>query len=104
MVVFTVVLVPLVPHEEPVMVPVGGGAGVGVGVGVGDGLGVGEGDGDGVGEPLGTEHSFTALLGAGSDPKVATVQVKVPFSVLKTNIPEAPNATLVGAGTEQVSG
>ena len=97
---------PLVLHDEPEMLPVGGGDGVGVGVGDGDGLGLGDGDGDGdgAGEPLGTEHSFTALLGAGSDPKVATVQVKLPFKVLNTNWPAAPNATLVDCDTEQVSG
>jgi hypothetical protein len=96
--------VPLVPHDDPVMLPEGGGAGVGVGDGDGDGVGDGDGDGDGVGEPLGTEHSFTALSGAGSDPKVATVHVKLPFKVLKTNLPSAPNATLVDWGTEQDSG
>src|SRR5262245_41420742 len=96
----TVVCEPLVLHEDPVMLPLGGGDGVGVGDGDGLGLGEGDGDGEGVGEPLGTEHSLTALFGAGSDPKVATVQVKLPFRVLKTNMPAAPNATLVGAGTE----
>jgi hypothetical protein len=53
--------------------------------------------------PSGTEHSFTDLLGFGSLPKVATEHAKVPFSVLCTNSPAAPNATSVEAGTEQVS-
>jgi hypothetical protein len=103
MVAFTVVCVPLVLHDDPVMLPEGGGAGVGVGDGDGDGEGDGDGDGDGAGEPLGTEHSFTLLLGIGSDPKVATLQVKLPFRTLKTNAPEAPNATLVDWDTEQDS-
>jgi len=91
MVAFTVVCVPLVLHDDPVMLPEGGGEGDG------------DGDGDGAGEPLGTEHSFTLLLGIGSDPKVATLQVKLPFRTLKTNAPEAPNATLVDWDTEQDS-
>jgi hypothetical protein len=39
----------------------------------------------------------------GSEPKVATVQVKLPFKTLNTNWPEAPNATLVLLLTEQLS-
>src|SRR5215510_2552791 len=99
MVSLTVVCEPLVPHDDPVMLPVGGGAGVGVGVGLGEGDGVG----DGAGEPLGTEHSFTAFSGAGSDPKVATLHEKLPFKTLNTNLSAAPNATLVDWDTEQLS-
>jgi hypothetical protein len=52
--------------------------------------------------PLGIEHSFTDFEGAGSDPKVATLQEKDPFNTLYTNAPDAPNATLVDLVTEQV--
>lgn len=31
---------------------------------------------------IGIEHSLALLLGMGSDPKVATLQVKVPFNIL----------------------
>ncbi len=39
----------------------------------------------------------------GSEPNVATVQLKVPFKTLKTNWPEAPKATLVLLLTEHDS-
>jgi len=52
---------------------------------------------------VGIEHSLAALLGMGSDPKVATLQLKEPFNTLYTNAPDAPNATLVAWLTEQVS-
>jgi hypothetical protein len=97
MVSFTVVCAPLVLQDEPVMLPVGGGL-------VGGGFVGGGFVGGGVLLPEGTEHSLTDLLGIGSEPNVATVQVNVPFSTLKTNAPDAPNATLVGALTEQESG
>jgi hypothetical protein len=31
---------------------------------------------------VGIEHSFALLLGMGSEPKVATLHVKVPFNIL----------------------
>jgi hypothetical protein len=39
----------------------------------------------------------------GSEPNVATVQLKLPFNTLKTNCPDAPKATLVLLLTEHVS-
>ena len=56
----------------------------------------------GVGEPDGTEHSFTppdTLLPA---PKVASEHTKLPLNVLKVNRSARPKATLVDADTEQV--
>lgn len=50
----------------------------------------------------GIEHSLALLAGLGSEPKVATLQTKEPLSTLKVNLPDAPNATLVGLETEQV--
>lgn len=50
----------------------------------------------------GIEHSLALLAGFGSEPKVATLQTKEPLSTLKVNLPDAPNATLVGLETEQV--
>ena len=81
MVSLTVVWAPLVLQDEPVMLRVfGGGGGGGGGFGFGSG-----GGGGGVLLPEGTEHSLTDLLGIGSEPNVATVQVNVPFSTLNTN-------------------
>src|SRR6188474_529528 len=87
----TTTCVPLVAHDEPVTAPSPpppppspGSSGMG-------------------GALVGTEHSLTALPGAGSRPNVAALQVKLPDRTLNTNVSEAPNATLVDPDTAQVS-
>jgi len=82
-----VVCEPLVEHEDPVTEPVAGG-----GVDPPPPL-----------LPSGIEHSFTDLLGIGSEPKVATAQLKLPVNTLNTNCPDAPKATFVEVLTEQDS-
>lgn len=52
--------------------------------------------------PMGTEHSLTPPATRLPAPKVASLQTKLPLSVLKVNLSARPKATLVGALTEQV--
>jgi hypothetical protein len=49
---------------------------------------------------LGTEHSF--MPPAVLPPKVASLQTKLPVSILKKNLSARPNATLVDVAAEQI--